>query len=55
MMQLLQWLMVLILAAFAGRLVSKIKLPSILGWLIVGMLIYAINLYLRFISLIWIS
>lgn len=39
MMQLLQWLMVLILAAFAGRLVSKIKLPSILGWLIVGMLL----------------
>ena len=38
MMQLLQWLMVLVLATFAGRLVSKIKLPSILGWLIIGML-----------------
>lgn len=38
MMQLIQWLMVLALAALAGRLVSKIKLPSILGWLIVGML-----------------
>lgn len=39
MMQLLQWLMVLVLAALAGRLVSKIKLPSILGWLIIGMLL----------------
>lgn len=38
MMQLLQWLMVLVLAAFAGKLISKIKLPSILGWLIVGMI-----------------
>ena len=38
MIQLLQWLMVLVLATFAGRLASKIKLPSILGWLIIGML-----------------
>lgn len=38
MMQLLRWLVVLVLAALAGKLVSKIKLPSILGWLIVGML-----------------
>lgn len=38
MIQLLQWLMVLVLAALAGRLISKIKLPSILGWLITGML-----------------
>lgn len=38
MIQLMQWLMVLILAMFAGRLISKIKLPSILGWLIIGML-----------------
>lgn len=38
MMQLLRWLVVLALAALAGKLVSKIKLPSILGWLIVGML-----------------
>lgn len=30
--------MILILAAFAGKLISKIKLPSILGWLIVGMI-----------------
>lgn len=38
MMQLLQWLMVLALAMLGGRLISKIKLPSILGWLIIGML-----------------
>lgn len=38
MMQLLRWLMVLMLAMLAGKLVSKIKLPSILGWLIIGML-----------------
>ena len=30
-MQLLQWLMVLVLAALAGRMISKIQLPSILG------------------------
>ncbi len=38
MMQLLRWLMVLVLAVLAGKLVSKIKLPSILGWLIIGMI-----------------
>ena len=38
MMQILQWLMVLVLALLAGRLISRIKLPSILGWLIIGML-----------------
>lgn len=37
MTQLLQWLMVLALAALAGKLIAKIKLPSILGWLIIGM------------------
>lgn len=37
MMQILRWLITLALAAVAGRLVSKIKLPSILGWLIIGM------------------
>lgn len=37
MIQLLQWFMVLMLAVFAGRLASKIKLPAILGWLIIGM------------------
>lgn len=34
----LRWLFTLVLAALAGKLVSKIKLPSIIGWLIVGML-----------------
>ena len=38
MMQLLRWIIVLALAALAGRLISKVKLPSILGWLIVGMI-----------------
>lgn len=33
----LRWLAVLVLAALAGKLISKLKLPSILGWLIVGM------------------
>lgn len=37
MIQVLQWLIMLALAFFAGKLISKIKLPSILGWLIVGM------------------
>lgn len=46
MIQLLRWIMVLVLAVLAGRLVSKIKLPSILGWLIIGMLCgpYALGL-----------
>lgn len=37
MTQLLRWLAVLALAALAGKLISKLRLPSILGWLIVGM------------------
>ena len=37
-MQFVQWLGVLALAALAGGLISKLKLPSILGWLIVGMI-----------------
>ena len=32
------WLVVLVIAFFAGRLVSKSKLPAILGWLITGMI-----------------
>lgn len=39
MIQILRWLIVLLLAMLAGRLISKLKLPSILGWLIVGMLL----------------
>lgn len=35
----LQWLLVLVLAALAGRLVSRLKLPAILGWLLAGMLL----------------
>lgn len=38
MIQLVRWLSVLALAALAGRLISKVKLPSILGWLMVGMM-----------------
>lgn len=38
MIQLLRWLMVLVLAVLAGKLISKIKLSSILGWLIIAML-----------------
>lgn len=37
-MQFVQWLVVLALAALAGMAISKLKLPSILGWLIVGMI-----------------
>ena len=36
---LLQWLAVLAAAFLAGKLMAKIKLPAILGWLIVGMLL----------------
>lgn len=35
---LLRWIAVLGLAFAAGRLITKIKMPSILGWLIVGMI-----------------
>lgn len=37
MMLLLRWLAVLALAALAGKLISKLRLPSVLGWLIIGM------------------
>lgn len=36
---LLRWIVTLVVAFFAGKLMSKIKMPSILGWLIVGMLL----------------
>ena len=32
-------LIAVVVAYFVGRLVSKIKLPSILGWLITGMIL----------------
>lgn len=35
----LRWLCVLAIAFIAGKLMTKIKMPSILGWLIVGMLL----------------
>lgn len=37
MMLVFRWLIVLVLAAVAGKLISRFRLPSILGWLIVGM------------------
>jgi len=43
---LLRWIAAILLAAAAGKLISKLKLPSILGWLIAGMFLgpYAIRL-----------
>lgn len=38
MIQLLRWILALALAALAGKLIAHIRLPSILGWLIAGML-----------------
>lgn len=35
----LRWAAVVLLAWLAGKLVSKVKLPSILGWLIAGMIL----------------
>ncbi|MGN0625819.1 MAG: cation:proton antiporter [Oscillospiraceae bacterium] len=34
---LLRWILVLFIAFIAGKLMAKIKMPSILGWLIAGM------------------
>ena len=36
---LLRWIATLAIAFVAGKLMTKIKMPSILGWLIVGMLL----------------
>lgn len=38
MMQLLRWIIILATAALFGKLVSRLRMPSILGWLIVGMI-----------------
>lgn len=35
----LRWCAVIVLAFVAGRLITKIKMPAILGWLLVGMLL----------------
>ena len=45
MLLFIRWLAVLAAAALAGKLVSRLRLPSILGWLIVGMLLgpHALN------------
>ena len=32
-------ILVVILAFLAGKLISKLKLPAVLGWLMVGMLL----------------
>lgn len=42
----LRWISAIIIAFLCGKLVSKMKLPSILGWLIAGMIFgpHAINL-----------
>lgn len=42
----LRWIAVLALAFLTGKLMTKIRMPSILGWLIVGMLFgpHAVNL-----------
>lgn len=42
----LRWITVIVLAFIFGKLVSKIKLPSILGWLVAGMILgpYALNM-----------
>lgn len=39
MIELLRFLITIIIAYFVGKLVSKVKLPSILGWLITGMIL----------------
>ena len=35
----LRWLSVLLAAFIAGKLIAKLKMPSILGWLIAGMIL----------------
>lgn len=42
----LRWMLAIVIAFFIGKLVSKLRLPAILGWLIAGMLLgpYAFQL-----------
>ena len=35
----LRWMLAIVIAFFIGKLVSKLRLPAILGWLIAGMLL----------------
>ena len=39
MIFLLRWVSTLVLAFFAGQLMTKLKMPAILGWLIAGMVL----------------
>lgn len=39
MEHLVRWMVTLALAFAAGKVVAKIKMPAILGWLIAGMLL----------------
>ena len=38
-MLILSWICVLLIVFIAGKLMAKIKMPSILGWLITGMIL----------------
>ena len=38
-LQILKLLIAILLAFLSGKLISKLKLPSILGWLIAGMIL----------------
>ena len=46
LLELLRLLAAILAAYLAGRLIAKVKLPAILGWLITGMVIgpHALNL-----------
>lgn len=35
----LRWIIAIIIAFLIGKLILKVKLPSILGWLIAGMIL----------------
>ncbi|MGN0316005.1 MAG: cation:proton antiporter [Fusicatenibacter sp.] len=35
----LRWILTLVIAYLAGKLISKLRMPAILGWLLVGMLL----------------
>lgn len=39
MISLIRFLMIIVIAYLVGKLVAKVKLPSILGWLITGMIL----------------
>lgn len=46
MIYIFRWIVTLVLAYMAGRLITKVKMPAILGWLIAGMILgpNAVNL-----------